>query len=122
MRERVAVISNASDYVSQSVVHQLSSLGKGLEVVSITVDQLENKLTGKWDYAILLNQSIDPTDSCLQGKVMRSVKMEFPSPMNDEECDKIDATIRRRIIEFYLNDIEGREMLGADSCGAFCDL
>ncbi len=122
MKEKIVVISTYIDYVAETVAHQLQSMGKGLDVTSIDVDHIDKELHGKWDYAILLNHSIALNDSRLHGNVLRVVEMEFPNPENDEECAKVDAAIRRRIIEFYLNDIEGREMLGADSCGAFCDL
>ena len=53
---------------------------------------------------------------------MRRVEMEFEDPQTDDECAKADAQIRKRLLEFYINDVQGKEMMGSDSCGAFCDL
>ncbi len=122
MEANILVISTADDYVGENVSHLLATLGKGLEVKLTTVQNLEKWLTAKWDYAIILNHCMNVSDAIFSGKVIRRVEMEFKNPQNDDECRETDAAIRKRILEFYINDIQGKEMMGADSCGAFCDL
>ena len=121
MEANVLVLSSVDDYVSEMVSHELASLGKGVEVLRMTVVQWTEEQKGKWDHAILLNHCMELNDPRLSGWIMHVVEMEFPNPANDEDCVRIDAMIRRRVIEFYLNDIQGKEMLGADSSGRVCD-
>lgn len=121
METKIIVISKHADYVALGVMSMLHSLDTELEVLLCTLDTLEKNLQSKWDYAIILNHCIKVSSPLFIGKVMHRIEMEFHIPKNDKECVAIDKVIRKRILEFYMVDIQGRETLGADSCGAFCD-
>lgn len=122
METKILVISAHADYVALGVMSMLHSVDEKLKVSLSTVAELEKKLVNKWDFAIILNHCIETSAPLFVGKVMRRIEMDFHLPKNDKECVAVDKVIRKRILEFYMVDIQGREMLGADSCGAFCDI
>ncbi len=83
-----------------------------------------------WDYLLILNQCADDKHPLFTGNILHRVYMEFDAIESlkyapeqlQESYQRVRDEVRFRLFDFYLRDLCGKEILGADSCGVSCDL
>ncbi|MEG1616342.1 MAG: arsenate reductase ArsC [Bacteroidales bacterium] len=102
----------------------------GIDISAHTSDPVEKYLNEEWDYVITVCGGANESCPAFTGKVKNRIHMGFDDPSHvtgtpefvHSEFVRVRDEIKKGFFDFYLNEILDREMLGADSCGAECDL
>lgn len=107
----------------------------GIDIAHWIPEKVDKYLAEDWDYVIFLCRESFDTRSDFIGKVRNYLPIYFDNPMPVETLFnnpiqnsvyirfvKLRDQMKARLFDFYLKEIHGKEMLGADSCGAECDL
>ncbi|MGL4292467.1 MAG: hypothetical protein ACRCSQ_02645 [Bacteroidales bacterium] len=102
----------------------------GIDISKYSCNHFSVKTDEKWDYVIALEGKKIKRQAKIIGRVGCWVSMDFPDPSKQSgsvETIRVNYQvvcneIRDRLFDFYLLQIRGKEILGADSCGAECDL
>ena len=90
---RILILTSKENLYGEIAERYLNSLDPTLLItVSREGDHNQTENTNRYDFTIRLS--------------------------NHENPDQLKKTL----FDFYLRQVEGKEMLGADSCGAFCDI
>lgn len=102
----------------------------GVDIANETGNTVGQFLAENWDFVISVAGDALFADVKFTGWVGGKIGMELPDPAAqtgpveeiDAEYRTICHEIRNRMFDFYLQHTLGRDILGADSCGAECDL
>ncbi|MGL5684092.1 MAG: hypothetical protein ACRDDZ_13730 [Marinifilaceae bacterium] len=75
-------------------------------------------------YLIILNKNeATPQTPLLNNSKTQKIELHHSNMHNTPEAYVgIGKELRDEMFSFYLHEIKGKEMLGADSCGAECDI
>lgn len=102
----------------------------GIDMSRNTCEWIGKYFSQDWDYVISLAGDQLKELLCFGGRVKQILYWDFPDlsqqtgpePILLEEYRIVRHELRNRCFDFYLLDLLGRQILGADSCGAECDL
>ena len=95
------------------------------ELSQLSLSEVQSR---KWDYFIYFftaDTSFSIPTILAQSKIGLSISNDSFHPAIDNqvrEYRKLRDEIRDLIFDVYLKTMQGKEMLGADSCGVTCDL
>lgn len=102
----------------------------GIDISAQIPNPVSEFLDLNWDYLLIINQCADDKYPLFTGNILHRVYMEFDA-IESLKCmpekllesyQRVRDEIRFRLFDFYLRDLCGKEILGADSCGVSCDL
>ena len=108
---------------------------KVMKEVKVTLDKecigtFGHCKTKNWDYVVIINQCIKPYDEQFTGNVLHWESLQlkdYVQATDDNETIydyyiRVRDRVRYQLMNFYLTILGGKEMIGADSCGAECDI
>ena len=102
----------------------------GIDISRYSCNKIDRFLSENWDYVISVEGDSIFSDLCFSGFVKHKLSLQLPDPeeeagsstLIDEVYRQTSNDIRILLFDFYLNEINGKQILGADSCGAECDI
>ncbi len=102
----------------------------GIDISLYKCDDLDKSLSENWDFVISVAGDELLSNLCFSGKTVKRYSVQLPYP-EEETGDKAHKKeiyeqtiddVRVMMFDFYLKEIKEKDILGADSCGAECDL
>ena len=101
-----------------------------IDIQSFKPTPLTSFQAQNWDYVLLINLDEEADLPTFSGNVLHRMTFHFDaldalhakSVTTETAYQVLRDQIRYQLFDFYLRDLCGQEMLGADSCGVWCDL
>ena len=113
------------DHIAAEVMDEVN-----ISLSNENIEHYSTCLFANWDYILVINYCMELNNPLFIGNIYKWENLELTIPdtvnMKNESIQDYYMNVRDilkyQLLKFYLTNINGKEMLGSDSCGVECDL